>query len=90
MSVGDEGRVEDKAAGSGMYLAVLSGLDDWLDSTHVPLDVAQAMNDDELGKAVGWLAGHDRYGDHVWRAVGAALLHRRSKAMTGPPTPRWP
>lgn len=49
--------------------------------------MAQALNDDELGKAVGWLAGHDRYGDHVRRAVGAALHKRRGEFKRGEWTP---
>lgn len=65
----------------------LATLDDWLGGTHVPLDVAQALSEDQLAGFAGWLAQHERYGDAVRWAVGAALHKRRGDFKRGDWTP---
>jgi hypothetical protein len=60
---------------------------DWLDGTHVPLDVAQAMTEEQLLALGGWLSAYARFGEHLRRAVGAALHKRRSEFARGEWTP---
>lgn len=51
---------------------------DWLDSTHIPLDVAQAFTEEQADAVLGWLSEADRYGEHLRLGIGAYLHSRRA------------